>query len=255
MLDAAFALGTGQLVVLAIAAVLGGLVFGVTGFAFGVVASLFLHHALPPRDVIFILVSGGLVLNISSLPRFARKIQWSRAMPFLAGATFGMPLGLLMLRKFDPPTLRIASGALILGYCLFAWRQHRRPAFRLGSGVARGVDVLVGFTGGIVGGVAGLGPLIPGVWYGLLGLGKSDQRALAQPFGLYVQGFLVAALVFSDGVSVTALSALLLVAPILLMASAVGLRVFDKVSVVQFQRTVLAGCIVGAVLLIARQLV
>jgi uncharacterized membrane protein YfcA len=254
LLAAASALTLQQILYLGIAAFVGGIVFGVTGFAFGIVASVLLHYAFAPKDVIFVLVSGGFVLNLGSLPKYFREVQIARALPYMLGATVGMPLGLALLAVIDARLLRLGVGVLIVAYCGFALHRHRRAAIHLHGRVARTVNVGIGFVGGICGGVAGLGPLIPGVWYGLQGLGKVEQRALAQPFGLYVQGFTMVALIVSGAAGITAVASVLVITPVLLIASAIGMRALDRISLLGFQRLVLGGCLAGGTLLIARQL-
>ena len=79
-------LTTQQIALLGAGAALGGLTFGVMGFAYGVVISVFLHHAFAAPDVVFIVVGGALILNLGPLPRFWREIRWVAALPCIAGA-------------------------------------------------------------------------------------------------------------------------------------------------------------------------
>lgn len=243
-----------DVLLLIVAAGLGGFVFGIAGFAFGVVASLFLHHTYGPKDVIFIVVCSGFILNLASLPMFFREVRLLRAFPFLLGATLGLPLGLFVLGMLDAKAIRVIVGSVIIAYCLFALRQQRRAAMDLKGPAGHAADTCVGFAGGMVGGISGLGPLIPGVWYGLRGLSKADQRALAQPFGLYVQGAMAVWLAASGGASSRALSSVLAAAPAMLLAAWLGLQVFERISLQAFQRMVVAVCLVGAAALVARQL-
>ena len=74
-------LGDSQLVFLGLSAFLGGLIFGVLGFAYGVIASLFLHHAYSPSEVVFLVVAGALTLNLFLLPRLWREINWRQSFP------------------------------------------------------------------------------------------------------------------------------------------------------------------------------
>ena len=243
-----------QLVLLAAGAAIGGAIFGMVGFAYGVIMSVFIHHALAAPDVVFIVVGGALVLNIGLLPRFWRELRWSAAAPYLAGATLGLPVGLWLLQQLDPRTIRALVACLIIAYGLFALRQQSRQPFRFSAGHGRAVDGSIGFTGGVIGGVSGLGPLVPGVWFGLRGMSKMEQRSLAQPFGLYVQGFMVAWLLASSTVSRHAIEGLAVATPVMLAAAYLGLRGFDRLSTALFQRSVVILAIVGAAVLLARQL-
>jgi hypothetical protein len=242
-----------QLALLGAAACIGGAVFGVAGFAFGVIASLFLHHAFPAADVVFIVVAGALLLNLGLLPRFRRDIDLRRALPFLAGATLGLPIGLALLEVLDARTIRVVVAGLLIAYCLLALRQQSRAPLRLSPGGGRAADVSIGLAGGVVGGISGLGPLLPAIWNGLRGLDKREQRALAQPFGLYVQGAMVAWLLATGTVSRDAAQGIIIAAPLMIGAAWLGLRLFDRIDTATFQRVVTSLALAGAVLLLANQ--
>jgi len=243
-----------QMLLLGAAACMGGAIFGIAGFAFGVIASLFLHHGFATADVIFIVVTGALVLNLGLLPRFWSEIDLRRSLPFLAGATRGLPIGLALLSWLEPRVIRAFVGVLVIGYCAFALRQQSRDPLRFSAGGGRAADVSIGLAGGVVGGVSGLGPLLPGIWYGLRGLSKVEQRALAQPFGLYVQGLMVTWFLATGTVSDRAVQSVAMAAPMMLAAAWLGLRVFDGLSTARFQRLVILVAIVGAAFLLVRQL-
>ena len=243
-----------QLALLAAGAAAGGAIFGMIGFAYGIVMSVFLHHGFVAADVVFIVVAGALVLNVGMLPKFAREIRWRAAVPYLAGATVGLPLGLWLLAILDARTIRLFVGALVVAYGLFALRQQSREPFRIAGAYGKAVDTGIGFVGGVIGGVSGLGPLVPGVWYGLRGLDKVQQRALTTPYGLWVQGLMVAWLLASGWVSRQAIEGLALATPVMLVAAWLGLRAFDRISTRAFQRAVVILAIVGAATLMVRQM-
>ena len=243
-----------QLALLAAGAAAGGAIVGMIGFAFGIVMSVFIHHGFAAADVVFIVVAGSIVLNIGMLPKFAREIRWRAALPYLAGATLGMPLGLWLLATLDARTVRLFVGLLVVAYGLFALRQQSREPFRIGGAYGKAVDTGIGFVGGVIGGVSGLGPLVPGVWYGLRGLNKVEQRALTTPYGRWVQALMAAWLLVSGWVSREAIEGLAVAAPVMLLASWLGLKGFDRISTSGFQRIVVILAIIGAMTLIARQL-
>jgi uncharacterized membrane protein YfcA len=243
-----------QLVLLCAGAAVGGAIFGVIGFAYGILISIFIHHGFAARDVVFIVVAGALVLNVGMLPKFAREIRWKAAAPYLVGATLGLPLGLWLLATLEARTIRAFVGALVIAYGLFALRQQSREPFRISGAHGHTVDGAIGFAGGVIGGVSGLGPLVPGVWFGLRGFSKVEQRALTTPYGLYVQGLMAAWLLAGGLVSRAAIEGLAIATPVMLAAAYLGLRVFDRLSTSLFQRSVVMLAIVGAAVLVARQL-
>lgn len=242
-----------QLVLLGAAACVGGAIFGIAGFAFGVIASLFLHHGYAATDVIFIVAAGALVLNLGLLPRFWSDIDLKRSMPYLIGATLGLPIGLTLLASLDPRVIRMVVAVLLVGYCLFALRQQSRDPLRYSARRGQAADTAIGVAGGVVGGISGLGPMLPGIWYGLRGMSKTEQRALTQPFGIYVQGLMVLWLLWSGTVSTTALQSVAVATPPMLIAAWFGVRVFDGLSTRGFQRAVILAALCGATFLLIRQ--
>ena len=243
-----------QLALIGTGAALGGLIFGVMGFAYGVVISLFIHHGFAAADVVFIVVSGALVLNLGLLPRFWRSMRWQDAVPSLVGAALGLPLGLWLLKSLDLRTIRSFVALVIIGYGLFALRRHALASFRFGRGADQAADGAIGFAGGVIGGICGLGPLVPGVWFGLRGLEKLEQRALVQCYGLCVQGAMVAWLLASSAVSRSALEGLAIAVPVMLVGAWLGVHGFDRLSTPVFRQGVVLLAIVGAAVLLARQI-
>ncbi|MEO7743201.1 MAG: sulfite exporter TauE/SafE family protein [Usitatibacter sp.] len=243
-----------QLALVCAGAAVGGAIFGVIGFAYGVLISLFIHHAFAAPDVVFIVVGGAFLLNLFYLPRFWREIRWRGALPYMAGATLGLPISLWLLTQLEARAIRSLVAGVIIAYGLFALRQQSRAPLRFTGAHGNVVDGTVGLAGGLIGGISGLGPLVPGVWFGLRGMDKVQQRSLAQPFGLYIQGFMVAWLLLSSAVSRSALEGLAIATPIMLGTAYLGLRVFDRLSTSVFQRSVVVLAIGGALALLARQL-
>jgi uncharacterized membrane protein YfcA len=242
-------LAAGTAALVAGGAIVGGTVFGAVGFAFGVVASLFWHHAFPAADVVFLIVGGNLVLNLGMLPRFAASINWRQAVPYMVGATLGMPFGLWALYSLDIRVIRIIVGVVIAAYCLFALFSYRFKPAGLARNAPPRADWAIGAIGGVIGGLCGLGPLVPGVWYGLRGLDKERQRALSQPFGLYVQSVMLLWFMFHGQPSSQAVAAFAIAAPLMLATSCGGLYLFNRVHVTTFQMSVASLAMLGGTFL------
>lgn len=250
-----YAMTPEQLVVLCIATFAGGLAFGVTGFAFGVVASLFLHHVFPPREVVFLVVTGGAVLNIVMLPRFWKDINLRESLPFLAGATFGLPLGVLLMQNLNAVSLRLITSVLVLAYCVFALLRLRGEPLQFTRRAGYIADTAIGFAGGFIGGVSGLGPLLPSVWYGLRGKDKNQARGMTQPFGIYVQGLMAGWFLLSSRDQSVPFLALGIGLPLMLLGAAVGLRLFGIISLAMFRLFIVWLSLAGAGILLIRQIV
>lgn len=248
-------LGDSQLVFLGLSAFLGGLIFGVLGFAYGVIASLFLHHAYSPSEVVFLVVAGALTLNLFLLPRLWREINWRQSFPYVIGGLGGIPFGFVLLDYLPGPIIKMSVAGLILVYCGFAWWMQSAnrpdlPAFAH----SKPASFSVGLAGGIVGGVSGLGPLIPSLWFGLLRLNKHSQRGLSQPFGILIQSVMTALLLGSGRVSAEALMSLLIALPLLGLSVYLGFRVFQAMAVERFRQAVVIAAMAGASVLFIRQM-
>jgi len=241
-----------QLVMVCAGAAMGGVIFGVMGFAYGIVISLFIHHAFAVPDVVFIIVGGSFIMNLALLPRFWREIRWRSAAPYLLGAALGLPVGLWLLASLEPQAIRIFVGVLIIAYGLYALRQQSREPLRFTAARGTAADGLVGFAGGTIGGVSGLGPIVPGVWFGLRGMSKIEQRSLSQPFGLFFFGVMAVVLLATGRVGPQALEGLAVATPFMLAAAFLGLRGFERLKTSAFQRGVIALAILGAAVLLLR---
>ena len=250
-----FDLGSPQLVFLGLSALFGGLIFGVLGFAYGVIASLFLHHAYSPSEVVFLVVAGALTLNLFLLPKLWQEIDWRRSTPYVVGGLGGIPFGFLLLNHLPGPVIKMVIAGLILTYCGFAWWMQSASRWSLPVfAYSRPASFCVGLAGGMVGGVSGLGPLIPSLWFGLLRLDKHSQRGLSQPFGIVIQSVMTALLLGSGRVTEEAYMSLFIALPLLGLSVYLGFRVFQSMAVERFRQAVVIAAMAGASVLFVRQL-
>src|SRR5215831_8718273 len=92
------------------------LVTGIAGFAFGLVAAAVWLHILTPLQTATLIIAFGLVVQGISVWKLRHALRWSRLWPFLAGAAFGVPLGVAILRWSNPEHVRIAVGVVLVLY-------------------------------------------------------------------------------------------------------------------------------------------
>src|SRR5205085_1432072 len=112
-----------------------------------------------------------------------RTIDVQRLWPFLIGAAIGIPLGVLLVVGTDPCGIKIGLAVFMIAYGLYALSGLRLPhvpsqGFRGG----RFADAVVGFLGGLFGGVAGLSGIFPAIWTQIRGWPKETARGVYQPF-------------------------------------------------------------------------
>lgn len=160
------------------------MVSSVAGFAFPAICGAMLFHLVddPVRVVQIMMVcgAGGQSLMVCAL---WRKIRWRALAGFLAGAAFGLPLGVMVLLHTRHSVYATVIGVALVLYALFM--LPRRPlVVRRQSPL---LDAFFGFLSGVTGGAAALPGMFVTLWCGFKGWPKEQQRALYQPFILIMQ--------------------------------------------------------------------
>jgi uncharacterized protein len=163
---------TPTLILLALTAFAAGLSRGFSGFGAALIFVPLASGLIGPKLATPILAVIDLVFAAHLIPR-AWKIGDRREVGVMfLGALVGIPLGTMMLRNFDPLTLRwmiagIASVMFLL--ILSGWRYHGRPH--------PSATVGVGAISGLFGGIAQIGgPPVVAYW---LGTGREPARLRA----------------------------------------------------------------------------
>jgi uncharacterized membrane protein YfcA len=103
--------------VLIVGAVAAGFVQGLSGFAFGVVATSIWAWWLPPQRVAPMSVFGALTDQVVAMITTHRRMQWPRLAPLLAGGLCGLSLGVGLLPKLDAATFQLGVGAPLAVWC------------------------------------------------------------------------------------------------------------------------------------------
>ena len=160
------------------------LVSSVAGFAFSAICGALLFHLLDdPVRVVEIMMTCSVGGQATMVWQLRRNIDWHALSTFLAGAAFGLPVGIYLLMHTNPKLyMHLIGGLLVLyaGFMIF-----RRPAVLPRQ---RGwTDMLAGFAGGLTGGLAAFPGAPVTIWCGFKGWNKERQRGLYQPFILILQ--------------------------------------------------------------------
>ncbi|RPH62957.1 MAG: hypothetical protein EHM83_10855 [Burkholderiales bacterium] len=241
-----------ELVVLIAGALAGSLTFGIAGFSFGIVASAIWLQAFAPASIVTLVIVIPLAMNLVLLPRFRRHFAWRRMFPFAVGSTLGVPLGALALASLDAATVRMAIGAVLVAYALAALLMSGELRVRLPAALAPAADTTVGFVGGVMGGTSGLSIIVPALWWSARGWSKEEQRAIAQPFGMYTHVVTIACIAGLVGFREDTGRLLAWALPVALLGMFLGLKVFHRMSGHGFNRSLLWIALLGGALLIAR---
>ena len=142
---------------------------GFTGFGFGLAAVPLLSLALPPAQVVPLVVTFQVIIGVAGLRAALATCDWRAIGLLLPGLVVGIPVGLRILTALPPDQVRLAVGAIILLSVLLIQRGVRlppRPSILIGGGV--------GLVSGIINGLASMGG--PPVVVYLLALGHTTLR-------------------------------------------------------------------------------
>ena len=227
---------TAVLVVLFLGALAGGFVSGLAGFGTALMALGTWLYVLPPSVAVPLVLICSIVAQTSTLPSFWRSIDFTLVWPFLIGGIAGVPLGIMLIAHADPHLFKLSFGVLLLVFPAALYLNRKPMAISCGGRLA---DGMVGFAGGILGGLAGLSGPIPILWASLRGWGKDERRGVFQTFNWTV---LSASLVLQAGTGLVTTEVLwlgLLALPGTLFGAWLGARTYHALSDQNFRDVVL----------------
>lgn len=225
-----------ELLLLAGGAALAGLVQGISGFAFAMVAMSVWVWGIEPRLAAVMAVSGGLVGQVIAIFTVKRGLRLPTLLPFLAGALVGVPLGAWALPHLEPMAFKLTLGLFLVACCPTMLLAHRIPRLRFGG---RWADGVVGLFGGVMGGIGGFSGVLPSLWITLRGWDKDLQRSVIQNFSLVALSATLASYVLTGLATADMWPKLAVVVPALLLPSLIGARIYHGLSPAAFRRVVL----------------
>jgi uncharacterized membrane protein YfcA len=244
----AAALSLKTLAVVWLGGFLGGIATGAAGFAYGIVATSIWLHAISPLHAAMLVVSGGLIMQSGLVYKMRRTLNWPRLAPFLIAGLVGIPVGVALVVKGDAATIRFCVAVFLVIYGLYALLTPRLPHV---SGGGKAADAVVGFFGGVLGGLGGFSGVLPAIWTQLRGWPKDVARGIYQPFILvaHVTALLLIGVVALDRVGVLLF---FLVVPAILLGGWVGWLIYGKLDERRFQQMFAGLLVVSGLLLLIR---
>lgn len=225
----------------------GAVVSGLVGFAFSAVAGVVLLHVLPPAEAVPLMMACGLFTQLSSLVALRGTVKWRGSPLLIGGGVIGMVPALYLLNHVDAPTFRIGFGVFLAGYA--AIMLFRPTATAAADGVTGLRHAVVGFGGGLVGGLTAMPGAVPTMWCDLRGMAKDQQRGLVQPYIVALQVFALVLMLAHNTFTPQALVNLAYSLPALAAGVALGIVMFRRVNNRAFRSAVLVVLLFAGVLL------
>src|SRR6201989_2705390 len=141
-------------------ALAGGFVSGLAGFGTALMALGIWLYVLPPSAAVPLVLICSVVAQTATLPSMWKSFDLTLVWPFLIGGLLGVPIGTMLVAHADPNVFKLTVGILLLVFPT-ALYFSAPMAFDFGGRIADGI---IGFSGGILGGLAGLSGPPPILW-------------------------------------------------------------------------------------------
>lgn len=222
-------------VLLFVGALAGGFVSGLAGFGTALMALGIWLYVLSPSVAVPLVLICSVVAQTSTLPSMWKSFDLTLVWPFLIGGLLGVPLGTMLVAHADPDVFKLTVGILLLVFPT-ALYFSAPMAFDFGGKIADGI---VGFIGGILGGLAGLSGPPPILWASVRGWGKSERRGVFQTFNWTVLFVALCLQVASGLVAREVIWLAALAFPATVLGSRIGARLYHALSDRNFRDIVL----------------
>lgn len=216
LLPSALALVCGAVLVAAI-------LRGFTGFGFALAAVPILSFAMPPSRSVALVILLQALVGTRDVVRLRRVVHRPSLGWLMLGALFGTPIGLLLLARLDPSTVRLLIAGIV---CLAIVFLARKPAFHAHAGARLALPT--GFLAGLFGGVAAM-PGPPAIAY-YLSVSTPPNVARASLMVFFFSTSLIAlpGLFLARLIDVPTVVLSLVALPVLLAGTALGGWLFSR---------------------------
>ncbi|MDH5858658.1 sulfite exporter TauE/SafE family protein [Lampropedia aestuarii] len=222
--------------IVVLGAMAAGLVQGIAGFGFGMVAMSFWVWILEPQAAAALAVLGAVQGQLIAAVTVRRGFNACALAPFILGGLLGLPLGIYLLPQLDMQWFKLLLGMFLVVVCPLMMFSALLPriAYR-----PRWADALVGLFGGVMGGLGGMTGVLPSLWCTLTGMEKDAQRAVLQNFNLSLLLVTTASYIATGLVTAEVWLTYAMVAPAILIPSLMGGKLYKGLSERRFKQCVL----------------
>jgi uncharacterized membrane protein YfcA len=222
---------------LSAAAFSGAFVSGLAGFAFSAVAGAILLHSFPALEAVPLMMACSVAVQAANLWALRKSVQWRESLVLIIGGLTGVPIAVYLLQHTETHLLRTGFGAVVAlyaGYTLFRptltyIRQMKNP----------GRNALVGFGGGLIGGLTAMPGALPTIWCDMHGVPKNQQRGLVQPFIAAMQIFALVLMLSRSSLPSKLIVDFVVSLPALAAGTVLGIAMFRSVNELAFRRIIL----------------
>lgn len=227
---------------------LAGFVSGLSGFGFSAVGVAVLW-VMPPTRAIPLLMALSIANQLLSIAQLKKdmlplKLWWTDGpASYIAGGLLGVPIGIWIMANLPAAELTFVTGLILLTYASWMIFKPHTNFFQRSGTIEH---LVVGMIGGIVGGFTAFPGCAVVIWAGLRNLTKHEQRSIVQPYILAMQFASLFGMVFlrygdltSNPFDESFWMMFLLLLPIVLPMTNLGVKAFKRLSDVNFKKITL----------------
>jgi uncharacterized protein len=229
-------MGLEQVAIVFVGALAGGIVNGLTGFGTGITAIGLWLYALPPAVAASLAIITSIVSQAQTFHLIWRAIDWRRVLVFVIPGLLGVPLGTIVLLHIDPRFFKIGIGLFLVAYPSYVLARKRHIENAWGGELADGV---VGFGGGVLGGMTGLSGVFPVVWTDIRGWTKEQRRSVLQTFNLAILSLALASHAVSGLLTRQVAAAAIVAIPAAIAGAWLGAFIYRRLADRGYQRAVM----------------
>lgn len=239
---------------LLVGAAAGGFINGLAGFGTALFALGFWLQILPAVEAVALILMMSVATGLQGLWVVRQEMfnKPGRIARFLIPALFGVPIGVHILSFINTEFLKLIVAGFMISYGGFFAFRSALPTL---DAPPKLLDSLIGFAGGVLGGIAGLSGALPTFWCSLRPWPKRETRAVLQPFNVSIL-FLAVLFLAARGVYTGQLLIWFLLAlPVGLTSAYAGLFIFKRLETDRFRRLLIILMLVSGCILLAQTVV
>jgi uncharacterized membrane protein YfcA len=215
----------------------GAFVSGLAGFAFSAVAGAILLHVFQPSEAVPLMMACSVGVQASTLLAMRNTMQWRESVVLIVGGLFAVPIAAFVLHHADTASLRRGFGVLVATYAAYSLFRRSLNDTRTMDRV--GHNILVGFGGGLIGGLTAMPGALPAIWCDMHGMPKAQQRGLVQPFIAVMQIAALGLMLSRHELPSKIFIDIAVSLPPLVVGTMLGIILFRRINEAMFRRTVL----------------
>lgn len=238
------------LIYLAIGSIASGFVNGLAGLGTALFALGWWLQVMSPIEAVATILVMSVVSGIQGMVLVWRSIDWKLLNRFLIPALVGIPIGVKLLAYINSTVLSTLVALFLIAYGGFFSFRKLLPNLTRDTPL---LDRLIGFSGGILGAVAGMSGALPTMLCSMRPWPKIKQRAVLQPFNFIILGLSTLMLAFNGGYPPSTLKIIAVSFPITMIASFIGFAVYKRLNDEQFRRLLIVMMLFSGVILLIKE--